>query len=217
MSSCVKGNDCQVKVAGNANESSRVLTEHLLYALAWASFGIQHSCLARPTVQQRLERWVGRCYRLGFNALAVVHFGLVIALGAWLFGFADAARLPGFWQAPLFAIALVGLVIMTITLARRDLASFLGFRQLHAEATPEECLDTKGVFGWVRHPLYFGMLLLFWGLAQTEFGLATALCASTYIFIGAWFEERDLLARFGTEYRDYRQRVPMLIPWPKRN
>jgi methanethiol S-methyltransferase len=36
---------------------------------------------------------------------------------------------------------------------------------------------------------------------------------TAYIFVGIWLEERDLVAVFGDDYRRYRQRVSMLVPW----
>jgi protein-S-isoprenylcysteine O-methyltransferase Ste14 len=35
---------------------------------------------------------------------------------------------------------------------------------------------------------------------------------TAYILIGLYFEERALLRSFGDRYREYRTRVPMLVP-----
>jgi len=42
------------------------------------------------------------------------------------------------------------------------------------------------------------------------------LCATAYLFIGAWFEERKLEIELGERYRDYERRVPGIIPRPWR-
>jgi protein-S-isoprenylcysteine O-methyltransferase Ste14 len=39
---------------------------------------------------------------------------------------------------------------------------------------------------------------------------------TAYILIGIQFEEHDLMRFLGEDYEDYRQRVPMLIPFTKK-
>jgi protein-S-isoprenylcysteine O-methyltransferase Ste14 len=43
-----------------------------------------------------------------------------------------------------------------------------------------------------------------------------AVITTAYILVAIQFEERDLLRSYGDTYREYRQRVSMLIPLPRR-
>jgi protein-S-isoprenylcysteine O-methyltransferase Ste14 len=43
--------------------------------------------------------------------------------------------------------------------------------------------------------------------------LLTALITVIYIFVGARFEEKKLVKKFGKAYEKYQNEVPMLIPF----
>ena len=65
--------------------------------------------------------------------------------------------------------------------------------------------------------MQFGVILAFWAAPEMIVGrLVFAAGMTTYILIGLYFEERDLVRRFGDAYRVYQQQTPMLIPFPVR-
>jgi protein-S-isoprenylcysteine O-methyltransferase Ste14 len=79
----------------------------------------------------------------------------------------------------------------------------------------QQILVTTGLHALMRHPLYFGHLCTMLGwliLAPTVAVLALLVWA---ILTGALMirtEDAELEQRFGTPYREYRQRVPAVIP-----
>ena len=72
----------------------------------------------------------------------------------------------------------------------------------------------RGPYRWVRHPLYFAILLLLWCCPDLTLDrLLFNILWTGWIWIGTRLEEADLANDFGDAYRQYQRRVPMLIPW----
>ena len=194
---------------------------HVLYALLWLSFGLGHSLLADARVKARLKPYLRAGYRLAYNLFALLHIALVVAAGWWMLGETESFMRPGWLVAAQWAMALLGAVVLIAALLRYDLGRLAGTAQLRASARnkfldDEEPLRLSGFHRYVRHPLYAGAFLLLWGRIADELTLATAVWASLYLWIGARYEEKRLLARFGEAYARYRERVPAFFPWKGR-
>jgi protein-S-isoprenylcysteine O-methyltransferase Ste14 len=94
-----------------------------------------------------------------------------------------------------------------------------------AQRTPPraERLVVDGPHRYVRHPMYFAVVVLLIGwwllLDYTVLLIVSLLFLLWFRFVVIRFEERELLAVFGIEYESYVKAVPMLVPslrprWP---
>jgi len=191
-------------------------SQHIIYGLLWLSFGLVHSVLAAHSTKKLLAPLFGRSYRLVFNLFSILHIGLVIYGGQYLLG-ADAVKFvySAEFQWLLILSLILGIVIFILALREYDLGRFSGVTQLFDPSAQDkdEPLQTGGLHRYVRHPLYSGVYLYLWGAVQTEFDLVTAGWASLYLLIGSHFEERKLIVDYGDTYREYKARVPSVIPW----
>ena len=189
---------------------------HALYALAWISFGLGHSVLAIPAAAARLR--LGAYTRLAYNAFATVHLLAVLAAGRWLLPNPAMFDRPGWLVVAQGIAAALGVGVFLWGLSGYDLGRFAGTAQIraHRAGTPlpaDEPLRIAGANRWMRHPLYTGALLMVWGVVVDERGLATAVWASLYLLAGMRHEETTLEALYGDAYRDYKTKVPALLPW----
>lgn len=194
------------------------ISAHLVYALAWVTFGLGHSLLAGLRIKGLLTPVLGAYYRLAYNLFATLHIGSVWLLGQWLLGEAAPFPLPIATSTALTGLSILGVVLLLVALRGYDLGRLAGTTQIRnhwrgIDEPEDEPLRIDGMHAWVRHPLYAAAYLILWGHAQDPFALATAVWASVYLAIGTWFEERKLLRLYGDDYKRYREKVPAVFPW----
>lgn len=185
----------------------------------WIAYGVLHSVLASLT----LKRWLSRrlpglmpAYRLVYNAVAV---GLILPLLWFTYSLPGPALWawhgPWGWLANILAAGAIAGFLWS--LRYYDGAEFLGLRQLlRGEHAPEdqEHLHLSPLHRVVRHPWYSFGLVILWTRDMNAPLLVTAAALTLYLVIGSRLEERQLIAYYGDAYREYRRRVPALIPLP---
>ncbi len=123
------------------------------------------------------------------------------------------------------AIQLGGLVFGARAFEHLDTAEFMGFKQVwryltkgetagNIEGLTQRELVTTGVYGIVRHPMYLAGIIIFTFEPNiTVNGLIITVLADLYFIFGSFIEERRFIRTFGDQYRDYRERVPRLVPF----
>jgi protein-S-isoprenylcysteine O-methyltransferase Ste14 len=80
--------------------------------------------------------------------------------------------------------------------------------------TRQDALVSNGVYRFIRHPIYTGLLMIFFGgfLLQPRRPVVVAvLLGFIYVYVQARLEEVDLLRRMPA-YREYMERVPRFFP-----
>jgi protein-S-isoprenylcysteine O-methyltransferase Ste14 len=77
-------------------------------------------------------------------------------------------------------------------------------------------LVKSGLYGYIRHPLYLSIFLLGTGVMLKQIGmlqLGLGAVNLVAIYITARIEEREMIAKFGEEYKGYMKETRMFIPF----
>ena len=135
--------------------------------------------------------------------------GALCALLMWLIcGMPPLTGKPPLLLVPALALVVLGLMV--------EAAGVLSFRRARTTVNPfapEHTVNivSSGIYRLSRNPMYLGMACILTGWAVWLWQVQAALGVVLFV---AWItrfqiipEERVLAQKFGTEYRQYRQRV----------
>jgi len=151
------------------------------------------------TESSRASQRYGLAQSLILCGFAAAYF---VDRGPWLFT-STAARAAG------ITLSLLGLLIMA--------AAIIALRaviQIAPEPKEGVHLVTRGIYGWMRHPIYTAILILVVGLFLPKPTLLVAIAGTVvivFLFIKVRLEERLLLERY-PDYAEYRRRAWGLVP-----
>jgi protein-S-isoprenylcysteine O-methyltransferase Ste14 len=201
-----------IDVGGAANWSEAIVVDLLLLGI----FAIQHSIMARPA----FKRWSAKFFPEASQRSTYVLLSSLIQLllfWQWRPIPIQVWHVDGMAAWLLIGVYWLGWLIMLASTFMIDHFDLSGLRQaffaLRGAEIPSQSFKTPLLYKIVRHPIMLGLLLAFWATPEMTAGhLLFAIMSTAYILVGVQFEERDLIAEFGTTYQQYRRRVPMLLP-----
>ena len=185
------------------------------------AFSIQHSVMARPAFKRWWTRLIPEAterstYVLASSVALIALFVYWRPLGGTVWSV--QASIGSSLLHAMFAFGWLLVLVSTFVIDHFDL---FGLRQvwLHLMGVPYRPIGFRapGPYRLVRHPLYVGWLFAFWATpTMTATHLLFAVATTAYIMVAIQLEEQDLVDSLGSAYADYRENVPMLIPFKRK-
>lgn len=186
-------------------------------AMLLGLFAIQHSVMARPAFK---AWWTQAIHPSVERSTYVLLSSLLLGLLFWKW----RAMTDVIWSVEatvgrvgLNALFWLGWLIAIGSTFMTNHCDLFGLRQVYLRLRRRECPQLRfkvgALYKFVRNPIMLGYLIAFWATAHMTLGhLVFSVAMTFYIFVGIYFEERDLVDSFGDAFKHYRKAVPMIIP-----
>ena len=184
----------------------------------FSAFALHHSIFARIPVRAAIRRIVP--VQLERSVYVWVASLMLIGTCYWWQAVPGVAwHIPRPWNLGMLAVQVAGIWLTLRSAAVIDGLELAGVRQVinpKSQNAVDETMEfkTEGPYGWVRHPIYLGWILVVFcvgTMSMTRFVFAAI--SSVYLLIAIPFEERTIRAQSAGAYDDYIRRVPRkLIP-----
>ncbi|RLD62309.1 MAG: lipid A phosphate methyltransferase [Bacteroidetes bacterium] len=129
--------------------------------------------------------------------------------------------LDDYWEIFCLLVSFIGLGIRSYTIGHTP----KGTSGRNTKGQVAETLNTKGIYSVVRHPLYLGNFIIWFGISLFAhswwLSLICILVFWVYYERIMFAEENFLIKKFGKQYMDWAEKTPAFIPklkgWEKSN
>jgi protein-S-isoprenylcysteine O-methyltransferase Ste14 len=185
------------------------LIDTIWNGLMWVWFASEVLIL----VITRTRRGGGKVQDRGSMLLVWITIFASITASQWIRAIVPAAHLHGAdWLKPLsLGLFLAGLAIRHIAIFTLGKAF-----SVNVAIRPEQTVQRTGIYRFVRHPSYLGMLVIFLavGLETRNWAslLAVLIPTTCALLYRIHVEEAALLNHFGPDYATYADETKRLIP-----
>lgn len=193
----------------------------LINVLLLGLFAVQHTIMARPGFKKWWTQFVPKPVERSTFVLAA---SLLLLLIFWQWRPLPAVVWhvdhPVGWFV-LKGLSFAGWALVLYASFLIDHFDLFGLRQvflhMRKRAYSHPVFASPPLYRLVRNPLMLGFVIAFWSTPYMTVGhLLFAAVTTGYILVGIQFEERDLARVLGEDYLRYRERTPMLLPFPRK-
>lgn len=176
-----------------------------------AQFAIAHSWLLRPQTRSLIARYVPAQF---YGSI----FATATCLGLWLmFAFWQASstvvwEANGWTRIGVSAGFYTSWVTLFYSLKLTGFGYQTGWTQwlcwLRGQPLPRRAFVERGIYAWMRHPVYLSFLGLIWFTPRMTADHAVLTVGWTaYIFVGSYLKDQRLLFYLPDKYHEYGSRV----------
>ena len=165
-------------------------------------------------IHPRTEFWRAR-RRSPYRILLPIWIGMWLAVGAITAPWRGVSLYENKWTLiPAGILFCAGLLLYKLSHSKFTLTQLGGLPEILRDHGQQH-LVTTGIRARVRHPVYLGHLceMLAWSLGT---GLAICWALTAFAIVTGTvmirMEDEELEKRFSEEYRQYRSRVPAVLP-----
>ena len=205
----------------DSGQPGELIPSLVIDALLLGVFAVQHSVMARPGFKRWWTQLVPESVE---RSTYVLLSSLALALLFWQWRPLQEVvwSVEGTGALALWALCALGwLIVLTSTFLINHFDLF-GLRQVYLNLRSEKYAHLPfrviGFYKLVRHPIMLGFVIAFWATPRMSLGhLVFSIATTVYILIALQLEEKDLMTYHGDAYNQYRKRVPMLLPLPRKN
>lgn len=190
----------------------------LINLLLLAVFALQHSIMARPQFKRVWTKVVSPTAERSTYVL-LTSLALMLIFVYWQPMTTNVWDVSGTMAGTVLSVLFwSGWLIVLASTFMIDHFDLFGLKRAYMQLCKREFIPgpfrKTAFYQFVRHPIMTGFLVAFWATPVMSSGhLLFALVTSAYIAIAVLhWEEKDLIAEIGDEYRDYRRQVAPFFP-----
>lgn len=190
---------------------------YFVLVILWVFFYASHTLLASLKVKRKIQgimvnayKWYRLIYSLtslAFIFMVFIYAGSIPKL--IIFSHSPTLLYIGYLSAGL------GTIIIVRSLKYFSGAKFIGLIPHNDLEEQKEELISSGIYKFIRHPIYTGIIGIFIGYFLFDPNLATMLhliALLLYLPFGIYYEEKKLIEIYGQEYLDYKKTASALFP-----